>query len=131
MKTTHRDAVERVREADHFALQLPGLGSVPIPRPENLAFYIALALLVAADYIDWPLVGPIGIHWPTALLIGVRHALSSRAERTSSDTAAATAAEIDQLRTEIRRLDERLDEMLRRNGEGDQPRAEGTDRDKK
>ena len=130
-ESSHRDAVKRIKEAETFAVKLPGLGYVRIPRPENLAFYVALALLVAAMYIDWPLVGPIGIGWPTAVAIGVGHAITSRAERTSSDTAAATAAAIDQLHTEIRRLDERLDEMLRRNGEGDQAPAEGTDRDNK
>jgi hypothetical protein len=93
---------------------------------------VGLAVLVAAKFVDWPLVGHnIGIDWPIAVIIAVGHALASRAERTSREKAAARAAAIDQLRTEIRRLDERLDEMLRRNGEGDQVPAEGMDRGNK
>ena len=60
---SHHDAVKRIREGERFQLQLPGLGSVPIPRPENLAFYVALALPVAVKYIDWPL-ADFGIAWP-------------------------------------------------------------------
>jgi hypothetical protein len=51
---SHRDVARLVREADRFALQLPVVGRVPIPRPDQLAFHGALAGLVAAELVDWP-----------------------------------------------------------------------------
>jgi hypothetical protein len=53
-KTTHRDAVQRIREARTFALDLPVFGRVRIPRPEQLAFYGALGALAAVEIIEWP-----------------------------------------------------------------------------
>ena len=64
---SHRETAERVRGADKFALQLPVVGRVPIPRPDQLAFYGALAALVAVEMVDWPV----------AVAIGVGHALIS------------------------------------------------------
>ncbi|ANS31409.1 hypothetical protein ACVH9Z_04805 [Rhodococcus opacus] len=51
---SHRDTVERVRHADSFAVKLPIVGSVGIPRPEHLAFYAALGVLAALEVIEWP-----------------------------------------------------------------------------
>ncbi|ABG94950.1 conserved hypothetical protein [Rhodococcus jostii RHA1] len=51
---SHRDTVERVRHADSFAVNLPIVGSVGIPRPEHLAFYAALGALAALEIIEWP-----------------------------------------------------------------------------
>jgi hypothetical protein len=65
--TSHRDVARKVADADRFALQLPGLGRVPIPRPDQLAFYGALAALVAIELVDWPV----------AVAIGAGHALIS------------------------------------------------------
>lgn len=62
----HRNAVERIREAESFAVDLPGVGHVRIPRPEQLAYYGALLALAAAEIIDWPI----------ALLLGAGHALA-------------------------------------------------------
>jgi hypothetical protein len=64
---THRDAVERVRNAGGFVVDLPLLGRVRIPRPEQLAYYGALTALAAVEIIDWPI----------ALVIGAGHALAS------------------------------------------------------
>ncbi|MDT5098619.1 MAG: hypothetical protein QOC76_2356 [Mycobacterium sp.] len=64
-RRTHRDAVERVREAQTFAVTLPVLGRVRLPRPEQLAFYGALGALAAVEIIEWPV----------ALVLGVGHAL--------------------------------------------------------
>ena len=64
--SSHRSAVDRVREAESFAVDLPMVGNVRIPRPERLAYYGALAALAAAEIIDWPI----------ALLLGVGHALA-------------------------------------------------------
>jgi hypothetical protein len=63
--TTHRDAVERVREAQSFTVRLPVVGRVRLPRPEQLAFYGALGALAAVEIIEWPV----------ALVLGVGHAL--------------------------------------------------------
>jgi hypothetical protein len=62
-----RDVDKQVREANRFAIQLPVVGRVPIPRPDQLAFYGALAGLVLVEMIDWPV----------AVAIGVGHALVS------------------------------------------------------
>jgi xanthosine utilization system XapX-like protein len=64
-RQTHRDAVQRVREAQTFAVTLPVLGRVRLPRPEQLAFYGALGALAAVEVIEWPV----------ALVLGVGHAL--------------------------------------------------------
>ena len=40
---SHHSAVERVRDAETFAVTLPVLGRVRIPSPDQLAYYGALA----------------------------------------------------------------------------------------
>ena len=76
---SHRATAQRVRDAEHFALALPVVGRVPIPRPDQLAFYGALAGLVAIELVDWPV----------AVAIGVGHALVSgrpeQSEKNASD----------------------------------------------
>jgi hypothetical protein len=62
---TQRDAVQRVRQAQTFALDLPIVGRVRIPRPEQLAFYGALGALAAIEIIEWPV----------ALALAAGHAL--------------------------------------------------------
>ena len=62
---SHREAVQRVRDARGFALTLPVVGRVAVPRPEQLAFYGALGVLAAVEIIDWPV----------ALLLGAGHLL--------------------------------------------------------
>ncbi len=52
--TPQREAVRRVREAHSFAVDLPVLGRVRLPRPEQLAFYGALGVLAAVEIIEWP-----------------------------------------------------------------------------
>ncbi|KUI17611.1 hypothetical protein AU193_14515 [Mycobacterium sp. GA-1285] len=51
---THRDAVQRVRDAQMFSMDLPMVGRVKIPRPEQLAFYGTLGVLAAVEIIEWP-----------------------------------------------------------------------------
>lgn len=79
-RLSHRDVARRVRDADRFALQLPVIGRVPFPRPDQLAFYGALAALVAVELVEWPV----------AVAIGAGHAIvSSRApEKPPSDDVA-------------------------------------------
>jgi hypothetical protein len=64
----HRSAVERVREAETFAVTLPIVGRLRIPRPDQLAYYGALAGLAALEIIDWPI----------AVAIGAGHVLASK-----------------------------------------------------
>jgi hypothetical protein len=57
--------VRKVQHAETFAVELPVIGRIRIPRPEQLAFYGAVAVLAAAEIIDWPV----------ALLVVAGHAL--------------------------------------------------------
>ncbi|WP_197379252.1 hypothetical protein [Mycolicibacterium mengxianglii] len=52
--SSRREAVQRVRNAQSFAVQLPIFGRVRLPRPEQLAFYGALGVMAAAEIIEWP-----------------------------------------------------------------------------
>jgi hypothetical protein len=61
----HTDAARRVRDARSFAVNVPIVGHVRIPRPEQLAYYAALGALAAVEIIDWPV----------ALVLATGHAL--------------------------------------------------------
>ncbi|OBB82770.1 hypothetical protein A5760_12140 [Mycobacterium colombiense] len=65
--TTQREAVEKVREGETFVVNLPAVGQVEIPRPEQLAYFGGLAALAALELIDWPV----------ALVIAAGHLLAS------------------------------------------------------
>jgi hypothetical protein len=65
---SQRDVAARVAGADRFAISLPVVGRVPIPRPDQMAFYAALAGLVAVELVEWPV----------AVAIGAGHALVSQ-----------------------------------------------------
>ena len=65
--TSQREAVDKVRAGDNFAVNLPFMGQVTIPRPEQLAYYGGLAGLVALELIDWPV----------ALVIATGHVLAN------------------------------------------------------
>jgi hypothetical protein len=65
---SHRGAVERIRKAETFSVTLPVVGRVRIPRPDQLAYYGALAGLAALEIIDWPI----------AVAIGAGHVLASQ-----------------------------------------------------
>ena len=67
-KVPHRSAVEVVREAETFTMTLPLVGRVRIPRPDQLAYFGALAGLAALEIIDWPI----------AVAIGAGHLLASK-----------------------------------------------------
>jgi hypothetical protein len=47
-RTSQREAVQKVREAQTFAVELPLLGRVRLPRPEQLG------VLAAVEIIEWP-----------------------------------------------------------------------------
>ena len=52
--TSQREAVNKIREGESFAVNLPIVGKVDIPRPEQIAYYGGLAALAALEIIDWP-----------------------------------------------------------------------------
>lgn len=66
-KTSQAEAVAHIREGETFAINLPAIGQVEIPRPEALAYYGGLAALAALELIDWPV----------ALVIAAGHLLAS------------------------------------------------------
>jgi hypothetical protein len=65
--TSQREAVQHIREGETFVVNLPVLGQVEIPRPEQLAYFGGLAALAALELIDWPV----------ALVIAAGHLLAS------------------------------------------------------
>ena len=63
-----RDASARVARATKYSVDLPIVGRVMVPPPEQLAIYAALGGLAVLELIDWPV----------ALAMGVGSALVSR-----------------------------------------------------
>ena len=64
---SQREAVQKIREGETFAVNLPMVGQVEIPRPEQLAYFGGLAALAAFELIDWPV----------AVVIAAGHFLAS------------------------------------------------------
>jgi hypothetical protein len=54
-RSTHKSARDRVRDAQSFAVDLPMLGRVRLPRPQQLAYFGALGLLAVTEIIEWPI----------------------------------------------------------------------------
>ncbi len=52
--TSQREAVQKIREGETFAVNVPVIGQMEIPRPEQLAYFGGLAALAAFELIDWP-----------------------------------------------------------------------------
>lgn len=52
--TSQSEAVRKIREGETFAANLPIVGQVMVPRPDQLAYYAGLAALAAFELIDWP-----------------------------------------------------------------------------
>jgi hypothetical protein len=65
--TSQREAVEYIRKGETFAVNLPVVGQVQVPRPDQLAYYGGLAALAAFELIDWPV----------AVVIAAGHILAS------------------------------------------------------
>jgi|GEM_PF-1150385 hypothetical protein len=63
-----RSAAQQAHDADHLAIDLPVVGTVLLPRPEQLAYYGAVGILLALEIIDWPI----------ALLVVTGHALAQQ-----------------------------------------------------
>lgn len=84
---SNRDASQLVKRAKKFSIQLPGVGKVPVPPPDQLAFFGALGALAAVGLIEWPV----------ALAIGAGQALVARhlGERSAAQPAAPSAGDHD------------------------------------
>jgi xanthosine utilization system XapX-like protein len=67
-RTTHRDAVDRVRQGRGFSVNVPVVGRVKIPPPDHLAYYGALGVLAAFEIVDWPI----------ALIVAAGHAMAEQ-----------------------------------------------------
>jgi hypothetical protein len=65
--TSQSEAVRKIREGETFAVNLPIVGQVMVPRPDQLAYYGGLAALAAFELIDWPV----------ALVIAAGHVLAN------------------------------------------------------
>lgn len=63
---SHTAALEQITRGSRFALRVPFIGDIGVPRPDQLAYLAALGLLAAFELIDWPV----------ALAIAVGHALA-------------------------------------------------------
>lgn len=50
---------------ERIAVNLPFLGTVPLPHPEQLAYYLGIGALVALEVVEWP----------AALVLGLGHAM--------------------------------------------------------
>jgi hypothetical protein len=53
-RETRKSARDRVQDAQSFAIDLPVVGRVRIPRPEQLAYFGALGILAVTEIIEWP-----------------------------------------------------------------------------
>jgi hypothetical protein len=58
---SHRTLAGLARDAERFAVRLPLVGQIGIPKPEQLAFVAGLGALVALDLIEWPVAVAIGV----------------------------------------------------------------------
>lgn len=60
-----REAATRAQRQDNIAIQVPFLGRVKLPRPEETAYYAGIGLLTAVELLEWP----------AAVALAVGHAL--------------------------------------------------------
>ncbi|MFZ2173181.1 MAG: hypothetical protein WAW17_03955 [Rhodococcus sp. (in: high G+C Gram-positive bacteria)] len=58
---SHRTMAGVARDAERFAVRLPLVGHIGIPRPEQLAYFAGLGALVASGLLDWPVAVAIGV----------------------------------------------------------------------
>jgi hypothetical protein len=49
-------AAERTQRRERTAVDLPVVGHLPLPHPEDLAFYAGLGVLGVLELIEWPVV---------------------------------------------------------------------------
>lgn len=63
-----RVAAGQVERKEHLVVQLPVLGELHLPHPQDLAYYGGVGVLVAVGLLEWP----------AALALGIGHALVSQ-----------------------------------------------------
>ncbi|EID80877.1 MULTISPECIES: hypothetical protein [Rhodococcus] len=76
---SHRTVGRLVRDAERFAVRLPIVGQLGIPRPDQLAYCAGLAALVALDLIEWPVA--------VAIAVGTAVASEQHGRRPGEDSA--------------------------------------------
>lgn len=64
-RVSQRAAVQRIKQGRSVSVELPLVGRIHLPPPEQLAFYGVVGALAVAEVIDWPI----------ALLVATGHAL--------------------------------------------------------
>lgn len=79
-RESHRTLARAAAEAQRFAVQVPFVGRVGVPRPEQVAFVAGLGALVMLDLIEWPV----------AVALGVGQILLSEQMSTAQGTTANT-----------------------------------------
>ena len=79
--SSHNDVSRLVRDARRFTVQVPLVGKITVPPPDQLAFYGVLTVLGVTELIPWPV----------ALGLGVGHALATRH---ATEAAAEVATEV-------------------------------------
>lgn len=93
---SHRDSSERVGQGQKFAVQLPLVGRVALPPPDQLAFYGVVGGLAALGMIDWPVAVAIGVGQAIVVRHLDDHASTAREpqrlEAGDAETAAKKAA---------------------------------------
>ncbi len=80
-------ASKLVEQAKKFSIRLPGGRRVPVPPPDQLAFYGGLGLLAAVNVIDWPVALAIGV----GQAVMVRHFADRHAEEAEHKPAEESA----------------------------------------
>jgi len=93
---THRRAAQRVRETETVAVDLPIVGHIDLPRPEELAYYLGLTVLASAEIIDWPV----------ALAVAAGHALNYNHHSRVANEVGDALDEIHAARELVEALDE-------------------------
>jgi septal ring-binding cell division protein DamX len=61
LMAAQRDASRRVAQARNYSVELPIIGRIPVPPPEQLAIYAALGGLAVLELIDWPVAVAMGV----------------------------------------------------------------------
>lgn len=81
--SSHRDLSRLVRDAQRFSVNVPVIGKIAVPPPDQLAFYGVLTVLGITELIPWPV----------AAGLGIGHALATRYATGAATEAAEEAAE--------------------------------------
>ncbi|WP_228805471.1 hypothetical protein [Nocardia higoensis] len=82
LPSSQRSMSDLAREAERFAVRLPGVGHIGIPRPEQMAYFAGLGALVALGLLEWPTAVAIGV----GQLLLTEHAKSADGARTAATT---------------------------------------------